>query len=134
MLTYTKYIEVYANVDDWDTSTVTDNDGNPQGTPFVSGGMWHPTIRIEDGYVMNWPTGLIASFFYKVCDRGSYYLLDANKNRLASIENDYVPSDFLCHGDNGYGDYIIFNVDEYGFIVNYKKPYIDEDDWELYIF
>jgi hypothetical protein len=34
----------------------------------------------------------------------------------------------LCHGDNGFGDYIIFSVNESGQIDNYVNR-LDAEDW-----
>ena len=95
--------------------------------PFKSGDNWEPVIDIENGFVLYWPDGTSADFHFKVCDAGSYFLLDDDMNEIASIHENYVP-DGLCHGDNGYGDYIIFKVGQDGEIFIYKKS-INVDDW-----
>ncbi len=41
----------------------------------------------------------------------------------------YVPDAFLCHGDTGYGDYIIFKVGADGKIEGWKRPDIDAESW-----
>ena len=38
-----------------------------------------------------------------------------------------MPAKFLCQGDEGYGDYIIFKVDAEGKIENWRTP---EVTWE----
>jgi hypothetical protein len=124
-----KFIKVSANVRHWEDAEVngeSSEDGDK--VPFKKGGLWEPLIDIEKGVVVDWPKGMVASFHFKVCDGGSYYLLDEGaENVVASIDNNYVPSG-LCHGDRGFGDYIIFNVNRDGSIANYCNT-IDPDDW-----
>jgi len=125
VLAKAEYIEVSAEVRYWEDATVNgqeDTDGSL--IPFKSGLLWKPVIRIADGVVMNWPQGTVASIHYKVCDAGEYWLLNAEKQRIAKASGYYVP-DGLCHGDQGYGDYIIFDVDGSGQIAKYSKPDIE---------
>jgi len=44
-------------------------------------------------------------------------------------ESTYVPDDFLCHGDDGYGDYIIMDVSGDGQIAKYEQPTPDRSEW-----
>lgn len=62
--------------------------------------------------------GKTASIHYKICDAGTYILLDDNMNEIKSIDG-YVP-DIMCPEGKGYGDYVIMHVDEKGFIKNWK--------------
>lgn len=120
------YIEVCAEVRYWEDATINgveDTDGTL--TPFRKGGTWRPVIRLSDGLVMDWPEGMTADIHFKVCDQGEYWLLDENKNRIAKWAGFYVPTDFLCHGDQGYGDYIIFKVGADGKIEKYRTPEIE---------
>lgn len=125
-----KYIEVSASVRYWEDASINGVE-DAEGTmiPFKSGDIWKPIIRLEDGAVIDWPNGTMADIHYKVCDAGEYWLLDQDRNRIAKWNGDYVPDRFLCHGDTGYGDYIIFLVAEDGKIINWKTPTIDESDW-----
>lgn len=56
------------------------------------------------------------------------------RKRVAKWAGSYVPGDFLCHGDNGFGDYIIFKVGFDGLIEKYRAPEVkmncgcDDDD------
>ena len=124
------YIEVEAEVRYWEDATVNGQE-DTTGTlmPFRFGDKWCPTIRLEDGWIVNWPEGTAADIHYKVCDQGEYWLRDEEK-RIAKWSGYYVPNDFLCHGDQGYGDYIIFKVDESGLIQGWKVPEVDPDEWE----
>lgn len=119
------YIEVSAEVRYWEDATINgieDTDGAL--TPFRNGNNWCPVIRFLDGVVMDWPEGMTADIHFKVCDEGEYWLLDENRARIAKWSGDYVPNAFLCHGDKGYGDYIIFCVNETGQITKFKQPEI----------
>lgn len=125
------YIEVRAEVRYWEDSLVNGvEDESGSLIPFREGSLWCPKIRLSDGMVMNWPEGTIADVHYKVCDQGEYWLLDENSERIAHWKGYYVPDAFLCHDDEGYGDYIIFKVGGDGFIINYRAPEIDESRWE----
>ena len=73
---------------------------------------WKLTIDLENGKILDWPKGVMASVHYKVCDDGTYTLLDENNDEIES-KDCYVP-DLLAINDSGFGDYIIFNVDENG--------------------
>ena len=124
-----KFIRVSANVRHWEDGQIDGvEDESGDLTPFRNMGLWTPVIDIDSGTVIDWPIGTVAKFHYKVCDAGSYQLLDEHKNIIAEIVNNYVPSG-LCHGDEGHGDYIIFSVEEHGKIVNYKEN-IRLSDWQ----
>ena len=87
--------------------------------PCMKGEMWSPEIDIESGRISGWEQGKTASIHFKVCDEGSYFLKDENGETILSIEQDYVPS-CMCPKGNGYGDYIIMDIDENGMINNWS--------------
>lgn len=125
------HIEVCAEVRYWEDASVNgveDKDGTL--IPFRVGALWKPLIRLADGYVADWPEGTTASIHYKVCDAGDYWLTDEHGERLAKWKGYYVPDRFLCHGDRGYGDYIIFKVGGGGMIEGWRRPPIEPDEWE----
>lgn len=124
------HIEVEAEVRYWEDASVNgveDTDGTL--IPGRAGDLWKIQIDLLDGIVVDWPAGIEADIHYKVCDQGEYWLTDVSGKRLAKWKGHYVPGDFLCHGDNGYGDYIIMSVAVGGGIVRYEKPLIDADEW-----
>lgn len=128
-----EYIEVSAGVRYWGDATVNgveDVDGTL--IPFRDGDRWCPTIRLADGLVLGWPAGMEARIHYKVCDDGNYQLRDANHLLVAERLDNYVPNDFLCHGDEGYGDYIILDIGGDGIIKGWKRPEVDADDWTFF--
>lgn len=121
-----KFIEVKAEVRYWEDATVNGVEDLDGGLiPFKTGLNWCPVICVESGQIVGWPIGTRADIHYKVCDAGQYWLLNENKERVGKWAGDYVPSKFLCHGDDGYGDYIIFKVGADGRIENYKSPQIE---------
>lgn len=125
------YLRVEAYIRYWEDATV-DGEPDQSGTriPFRVHSAWCPRIRLSDGVVMDWPPGMEASIHYKVCDEGQYWLQDAEGKDIAKYRDDYVPTAFLCHGDQGWGDYIIFDIGPDGKIVGYEVPDIDPADWE----
>lgn len=125
-------IEVCAEVRYWenaDVNGVDDTDGTL--IPFRIGNLWKPLIRLADGYIIGWPEGTTASIHYKVADQGEYWLTDESQERIAKWKGDYVPDEFLCHGDQGYGDYIIFKVGADGKIAGWTLPDIVDKEWVL---
>ena len=123
------YIEVEAEVRYWEDAIVNGQE-DTDGTliPFRFGPKWCPVIRLADGWIVNWPEGTTADVHFKVCDQGEYWLA-TEEGRVAKWRDSYVPNRFLCHGDTGYGDYIIFKVGADGKIEGWKPPEIEADMW-----
>lgn len=114
-----RFLVIEAGVRYWEDATVngvSDDDGDL--IPFRDGSVWRPTIDLDTGKVEHWPQGTTASIHYKVCDDGRYMLFDADRDQLAAIEG-YVP-EIMSPGGNGYGDYIIMDIDEGGVIANWR--------------
>ncbi len=130
MTAATRFLQVRAKVRYWEDATFNDVE-DIMGTlvPFRYGDMWCPVIDLRDGKVDGWPVGTTARIHYKVCDEGEYWLLDDARDQVAKWKGHYVPDDFLCHGDEGFGDYIIFDVSADGSIIGWSEPRIDPDDW-----
>jgi len=110
-------LEVMANVRYWEDAEI---GGSGDTVPFRHGDLWCPIINVDSGVINDWPNGTTAKIHFKVCDEGSYFLKDNEGNIVLSIEDDYVPS-ILSPKDNGYGDYIIMDIDENGQIQDWKK-------------
>ena len=118
-------LKVFANVRYWENASVngvSDDDGAL--IPFRVHDLWCPIIDIDSGTVKDWPEGTVAKIHYKVCDQGTYRLEDENGNDVLAIEDDYVPS-IMCPKENGYGDYIIMDIDENGKIQKWKADFSD---------
>jgi len=113
--------------EDTEVNGVSDEDGTL--VPCRNEDLWCPIIDIDSGIITNWAQGTTAEVHYKVCDAGDYYLQDADGKTILSIEQYYVPR-ILCPKENGYGDYIIMDIDENGKIANWRqtlKGFQDED-------
>lgn len=124
------YIEVAADVRYWEDAVVNGvKDADGSLIPGKDGETWKAVIRLSDGLIEGWPAGTTALIHYKVCDAGEYWLQDDAGNRVAKWKGYYVPNEYLCQGDNGFGDYIIMNVGPDGIIENYTPPAVDELEW-----
>jgi hypothetical protein len=120
------YIEARCGVRYWEDAQVngfTDSDGSR--IPFRIGDEWQPTIELETGIVLAWPKGTTADIHYKVCDAGTYLLLDATQREVARIDG-YVPK-IMAPGDedHGFGDYIVMTIDGDGKIDNWNADLSD---------
>ncbi len=123
-----KKLQVEAKVRYWEDSEWNGEEDTEDGTLAIckDGSLWKPKIDLDTGIITNWKQGTIASIHYKIADAGSYYLLDENDDVVKSIENGYVPS-ILAPKENGYGDYIIMDIDKNGKIADWK---IDLESFE----
>ena len=123
-------LTVEAGVRYWEDATVNEiEDGDGSLMPFRRGDFWCPIIDIDAGKVRDWPAGTVASVHYKVCDDGAYVLRGDDGSALFRREG-YVPG-ILAPGGNGYGDYIIMEIDETGKIANWNpdlSAFVDDDE------
>lgn len=114
-----KLLHVFAGVRYWEDATVNGvSDENGNLVPCRNNGFWEPIINVETGVIENWPKGTIANIHYKVCDDGTY-ILKVSTGAVIKNLNAYVPS-CLCPKENGYGDYIIMDINEDGKIDGWK--------------
>lgn len=113
-------LHVSAHVRYWQDADVNGESDTEDGDniPCKEGDSWKPVIDLESGVIKNWEKGKTASVHYKVCDRCGWFLEDKDGSRYAEVYNEYVPR-ILCPADNGYGDYIIMEIDESGKIKNW---------------
>lgn len=118
-----KFLQVRAGVRYWEDATVDGIEDDGSLIPCRHGDYWTPLIDVDNGQILNWKEGVRADIHYKVCDDGVYCLMDKEEKVIKRIEG-YVPK-IMCPEENGFGDYIIMNVDEKGFIANWE-PSIDE--------
>lgn len=80
---------------------------------------WNPIIDVEKAKILNWEIGTKAQIHYKVCDACE---IDYFVDDVFVCNNDeefYVP-DFLCTTGEGFGDYIIMEIEEDGTIMYWK--------------
>lgn len=115
-------MEVFAAVRYWEDSEINGIEDTEDGDniPCKNGENWCPVINIDTGVIENWEKGKAANIHYKVVDECSFGILDDKGEVIFKQENDYVPS-ILCPKENGYGDYIIMDISEYGVIQDWNK-------------
>lgn len=121
-----KSLKVNANIRYWEDIRLNGEEkGNEDGAgvPCKNGESWCPIIDIDSGIIVNWVLGVTADIHAKVCDDGSYSVLNSDGEILYSEENCYVP-DILGTSDRGFGDYIIMKVDETGKIADWNPAKI----------
>jgi hypothetical protein len=114
-----KYLLAKAGARYWEDATV-NGEEDTEGTliPCRDGDYWCPLIDIDTGIITNWDKGKSASVHYKCCDDGIYTLLDKDMNEIKTIKG-YVPN-IMCPKEEGYGDYIIMEINSDGEIENWK--------------
>ncbi len=85
---------------------------------------WDATIEVDTAKILNWPQGITGEMFMKVCDEGSYFLLDESGETIKEIIEDYVPNNIL---PGEYGDYVSLVINEEGIITNwYDSPSFED--------
>jgi hypothetical protein len=99
----------------------------PYDFPFRTKNVWTPAIELDTGRVVDWPKGVSANVYLKVCDSGRYNLMD--NGMIVETIHDYVPA-FI---PNEYGDYINFDINEDGVILNWYNPESIKDMIEEYL-
>lgn len=101
-----------------------DEEDIPNDFPLRNGDMWTADVEIDTGQIQNWPQGRVEHLYMKVCDEGSYTLFGESGERVAELENEYVPRGLV---PGQYGDYIDLVIDANGIITNWpKKPDLSE--------
>ncbi len=90
--------------------------------PLVFKGMWSGLIDLKTQKLLNWKREYGALYLQaKICDSGTYFLLDKNKKVICKIA-DYVPNGLIPDVD-GCGDYIRLKINDDGVIENWpEKP------------
>lgn len=126
-----KTLVVKAEVRYWEDSEINGeiDTENGDNIPCKNGDIWNPEIDIETGIITNWEKGKTADIHYKVCDLCGFELKDENGNIVHKEEAGYVPRT-LYPKENGYGDYIIMDIDSEGKIKDWKfdiDDFIDND-------
>jgi hypothetical protein len=126
-----KTLVVKAEVRYWEDSEINGESDTENGDniPCKNGDIWNPEIDIETGIISNWEQGKTADIHYKVCDLCGFELKDENGNIVHKEEDGYVPRT-LSPKENGYGDYIIMDIDSEGKIKDWKfdiDDFIDND-------
>jgi hypothetical protein len=86
---------------------------------------WEATFDIDKGKILNWPKEMTASIYYYFEDCGVYELIDSIGEIFYSTDNQLVPR-LLCPKRNGYGDYIIMDIDGDGNVADWDFTNLSE--------
>ncbi len=79
-------------------------------------------IDAESGKLLNHDFGHKIELYNKVVDEGTYTLFDTEVGETKTIQDYVIPG--LDTYSNGYGDYIILDIDENGFIKGWDSDKI----------
>lgn len=123
------FLEVSALVRYWDDAKLNGVPDEEGQIPLRNGELWEPVIELATGHVLDWPLGTVARVHYKVCDSGLYWLLDAERRRIASWKRAYVPAAILSRDSAQLSDYIVLHINEEGHIEGWAPPCLDDDEW-----
>lgn len=109
----------------WEDAVVNGNaeDDNNPTIPGRNRDTWNIEIDVESGKIANWPQGTTAKTHYKVCDAGFYSFYDESDFLTLSFEG-YVPP-FLYPNADGWGDYVILDIDADGKINHWDPKAVD---------
>lgn len=89
--------------------------------PLVSKGIWSGIINLKTHKLLNWKPEYGSLYLQaKVCDSGTYFLLDKDKKTICKIA-DYVPNGLIPEVD-GCGDYIRLRINEDDMINWFEEP------------
>lgn len=80
---------------------------------------WRPVINVETGQIINWDEQVSAYIHYKVCDEFECIFQD-EKGLIITQYDGYVPP-FMYPKREGFGDYIILDIDELGYIQHWDE-------------
>lgn len=122
-------VDCYIHARYWDDSEVNgvEDDAKEPKMPCIVEHLgekaWNIIINIDNGQITNWPKGTTASIHYKSVDENYISIIDRDTNTVKEYDG-YVPR-FLCPKEAWDGDYVVMDIDENGFIQDFK-PNLDD--------
>ena len=88
--------------------------------PLVAKGMWSGIINLKTHQLLNWKLEYGTLYLQaKICDSGTYFLLDKDKKVICKIAG-YVPNSLVPDSD-ACGDYIRLRINSDGTIENWPE-------------
>ena len=88
--------------------------------PLVAKGMWSGIINLKTHKLLNWKPEYGDLYLQaKICDSGTYFLLDRDKKTICKIAG-YVPNGLIPESDDC-GDYIRLRINSDGTIENWPE-------------
>lgn len=95
----------------------------PENCIYSDHWAWRPVINVETGQIENWNKQVDACVHYKVCDEFECIFLNED-GLIISQYDGYVPP-FMYPKRDGFGDYVILDIDECGYIQHWDKQLVD---------
>ena len=88
--------------------------------PLVAKGMWSGIINLKTHKLLNWKPEYGDLYLQaKICDSGTYFLLDKNKKVICKLAG-YIPNGLIPDSDDC-GDYIRLRINSDGTIENWTE-------------
>lgn len=113
----------------WEDSIVNGEYDTEQGDniPCRQGDSWILEIDLDSGKILNWTQGVTAEIHYKAVDANgwSVYLDGKIQKDLSPKGDDLCVPEIMCPKSSGFGDYIIMDISESGYIIDWKPSLID---------
>jgi len=118
-----KYVLCSIGVRYWEDATVNGVEDTEDGEniPCKEDEYWNIKIDVDTGIIQDWDNTKTATTHYKSCDENVFEFLDDEENVITRYDG-YVPEFLECTGENGYGDYVLLEIEKNGQIKNWK-PY-----------
>jgi hypothetical protein len=84
--------------------------------------IWRPIIDVEYGQIINWDKQVNAYIHYRVYD--NFKCIFKNEDGFViTMYNGFVPQ-FMCPKRDGYGNFIMMDIDECGYIQHWDKEQV----------
>lgn len=112
-----RFLDVDAGVRYWeDAHCISHPEHKGEDIPGRDGKRWKVRIDLSNGHITPFTPNTVWSVHFKVCDDGSYWLVNEDGERVASREGEHVP-DII--GEDG--DYIVLGIID-GVITDWHPP------------
>jgi hypothetical protein len=120
---FKKLVEVEVDIKTLKVDAYDYLDDEYDALPGQVGEHWAFEVDVETGIIKDWPADHPKrEISFKTFDRGTYQLLDVERNEIAEIRGNYVPSILDCDR-GGYGDYIKITVEPGGQIQRWRPRF-----------
>ena len=116
-----KYVLCSIGVRYWEDAKVNGFEDNEQGDniPCKEDDYWNIKIDVDTGIIQDWDNAKEAETHYKSCDDNVIEFLDDKGEKIVDYDG-YVPEFLECTDEDGYGDYVLLEIEKSGKIKNWK--------------
>ena len=105
----------------WEDATVNGIEDTEQGDniPCKEDEYWNIKIDVDSGVIQDWDNTKEANIHYKSADDNQFEFLDENEEQIATYDG-YVPDFLECTEEQGFGNYVLLEIENSGKIKNWK--------------